>query len=42
MKTNDIIIKNIEESLTGDLEKDILFVNSQAETYQNNKEVLRC
>ncbi|MDM8203520.1 hypothetical protein QUW03_03940 [Faecalicoccus acidiformans] len=41
MKTNDIIIKNIEESLTGDLEKDILFVNSQAKTYQNNKEVLR-
>ena len=41
MKTNDIIMKDIENKISGDLEKDILFVNSQAKTYQNNKEVLR-
>lgn len=41
MKTNDIIMKDIENKLSGDLEKDILFVNAQAETYKNNKEVLR-
>ncbi len=41
MKNNDIIMKDIENKLSGDLEKDILFVNAQAKTYQNNKEVLR-
>ena len=41
MKNNDIIMKDIENKLSGDLEKDILFVNAQAETYKNNKEVSR-